>query len=204
MDTPVGTSVLSDLKVQVKNPDRVSLYLEGKFFCGLNMNQVLELKLKKGQELDPALQKSLKQQSQLGKAHLRTVEWLMRRPRSRRELNDYLFKKRLEAEEKDYVLQKVERYMDDEAFARFWIEGRKGSKAKSNRIISGELRAKGISQEVIDVLLSDHEVTDQQNLAKVIAKKSRQTRYQDPKKLTEYLLRQGFKYQDIKDVMGQD
>lgn len=192
---------ITALKAQVKNPERVSVYIDGEFFCGLNISQVLELGIKNNQDIEPSFAKKLKNHSDLGKLHMRAVEWLIRRPRSRRELDDYLFKKRVSPEEKSYVLGRVERYLDDEVFARFWVEGRKGSKNKSNRVIRGELSAKGVPKEVIDRLLSEHEITDQDALAKVATKKARQSRYQDPQKLTEYLLRQGFSYSDVKDAV---
>lgn len=188
---------ITALKAQVKNPDRVSVFVDGKFAFGLTLSQVAELGVKNNKTITGEELKNLQKQSGLGKAHMRTIEWLMRRPRSRRELSDYLRRKKYEEDEKEYITSKVERYLDDEAFARFWVEGRRSVKNKSARSIKAELSQKGIPTEISDKVLTDNDISDTEVLQKLITKKQRQTKYQDNKRLIEYLLRQGFAFDDI-------
>lgn len=177
------------------------MYVDGKFALGLSLNQIADLGIKNGQEISEAELKVLQKHSDMGKAYARTLDWLLRRPHSRRELYNRLYNLKYDDEEKDYIVARVERYLDDEAFARFWVECRRGSKAKSARVIRGELAQKGVAKEIIDKVLVENEATDQDMLKKLITKKSRQTKYQDTQKLIEYLLRQGFSYDDIKKCL---
>lgn len=193
--------VITALKAQVKTPDRVSVFIDGKFHCGLSLVQVADLGLKRNQEVDAKYCDKLKKLSDLGKLQARTLEWIFRRPRSSKELSEYLFKKRVNDEEKKYITEKLSKYVDDTEFARFWIDGRRGSKNKSAKIIRLELMQKGVDREIVDDLLQQHETKDQDVLLKVIEKKRRQTKYQDEQKLKQYLVRQGFNYSDIDEAL---
>jgi regulatory protein len=99
------------------------------------------------------------------------------------------------------------RYLNDENFARWFAENRR-RKNKSNRAISSELYAKGISAVTIQSILSDLNETDSDSsntekeaLNNLVNKLSDRPRYKDPQKLTSYLISKGFSYSDIKDVL---
>ncbi len=96
----------------------------------------------------------------------------------------------------------VERgYVDDEKFARYWLENRSLGRGASRRKLIAELRAKGVAQSIIEPLLATTLRDDGSELRKIIAKKSRL--YTDPQKLTQYLMRQGFGYDDIRAVLAE-
>jgi regulatory protein len=90
-------------------------------------------------------------------------------------------------------------HINDEQFTRWWVENRSLKKGASRRKLTAELRAKGVHQEIIDKFLAESPRTDETELQKVIAKKA--GRYSDPQKLMQYLARQGFSYDDIKDAL---
>lgn len=87
-------------------------------------------------------------------------------------------------------------YIDDEKFARFWVENRHQRKGSSVRKLRSELQAKGVESSIIDAALANTTRSDEDELAKIIAKKS--GRYPDEQKFMQYLARQGFSYDDIK------
>ena len=93
-------------------------------------------------------------------------------------------------------------YLDDEKFARFWLEHRFVKKGTSVRRLKLELAQKGIARELIEQLVSENVRSDEEELTKIIAKK----RYKygnDPQKFMAYLVRQGFAYDDVKTALGQ-
>jgi regulatory protein len=102
------------------------------------------------------------------------------------------------------VLDKLQHkgYVDDEKFARWWVENRNQTKGTSLRKLSAELRAKGVGGEVIEVILADSERSDEDELAKIIAKKH--AKYPDEQKLIAYLARQGFRYDDIQSALSAE
>lgn len=92
-------------------------------------------------------------------------------------------------------------YVDDEAFAGWWVENRQLSKGVSRRKLTAELRSKGIHADIIAQTLEKTDRTDDQELRKVIAKKHR--RYAgDRQKFVQYLVRQGFSYDDVVSALN--
>lgn len=96
----------------------------------------------------------------------------------------------------------VERgYVNDEAFARWWVENRNQKKGTSLRKLQAELRAKGVDGNIIETVLASSTRTDEDELQKIITKKA--SRYSDPQKFMQYLARQGFSYDAIKQALEQ-
>jgi len=182
--------------------------------------QVADFGLRVGREYTEEELRALEEESEYGKLYTRALEYALSRPHSERELRDYLYKKtqsRLvrkqqtgevfkkegvskELTERVYEALTKKRYVDDAAFARFWVENRNLSKGISVRKLNSELRTKGVSSAIIDQALSQVERDDMSELEKVIAKKAK--RYDDSQKLMAYLARQGFSYDDIQAALS--
>ncbi|MGB3023879.1 MAG: regulatory protein RecX [Candidatus Saccharimonadales bacterium] len=93
-------------------------------------------------------------------------------------------------------------YIDDEKFTRYWLENRSLTKGASQRKLIAELRGKGVEQGIIASLLPSSARNDADELQKIIAKKARN--YDDPRKFVQYLMRQGFRYDDIRSVLNDE
>lgn len=215
---------ITDIKEAVRDQDRLNIYIDGKFFCSLALSQVVDLKLKIGRVLTDEELVELKRASEFGKLYQRALEYALLRPHSQKELRDYLKKKTLsrtirvknkktgeyqtklkegfDASLVEPVLVRlIERgYVDDERFARLWVENRSVRKGVSQKKLRLELQAKGVAQDIIENCLSEGVRNEQEELAKVIARKAK--KYPDEQKLIQYLLRQGFNYSDILDALS--
>lgn len=215
---------ITDIKEAVRDQDRLNIYIDGKFFCSLALSQVVDLKLKIGRVLTDEELVELKRASEFGKLYQRALEYALLRPHSQKELRDYLKKKTLsrtirvknkktgeyqtklkegfDASLVEPVLARlIERgYVDDERFARLWAENRSVRKGVSQKKLRLELQAKGVAQDIIENCLSEGVRNEQEELAKVIARKAK--KYPDEQKLIQYLLRQGFNYSDILDALS--
>jgi regulatory protein len=193
---------ITQIKQQVKNPDRVSVFVDGKYSFSLTLDQLLEQKIKKDTELDEQRLSLLKKLSDEGKLRARALEWVLGRPHSVREFRDYLFRKKADRALADALCEEflAKKYLQEESFARWFTEGRI-RKNKSSRLITAELRTKGIDQEIIHAVFSELGIADEEkgSLENLINKLSKRTRYQDQKKLTTYLLSKGFTYSDVVD-----
>ncbi|MFZ3009895.1 MAG: regulatory protein RecX [Candidatus Microsaccharimonas sp.] len=201
----------------MRDRDRVNVSVDGKYRFSLDVLQVGSLGLKIGNEYTEAQMTKLEEESQFGKLYTRTLEYALMRPRSLREVTDYLYRKNRDMRTKTGEVRKgvskqltervfqrlVEKgYVDDEKFARFWIENRNLCKGTSRRKLSAELAAKGVEKSIVDQLLGESERTDDDEIKKIIAKKK--SRYPDEAKLIAYLARQGFNYDDIKVALADD
>lgn len=92
-------------------------------------------------------------------------------------------------------------YLDDEAYAKYYVENRFTNKGISAKRLRLELMKKGIDQNIIDQVLSEDIRSDEEEIKKIIAKK--RSRYDD-EKLTNYLLRQGFDYELVRTLIRQE
>lgn len=196
---------ITDIKAQVKREGRYSIFVDGKYSFSLSENELLNTGLKIGQEFDAPGLEQLKTKAVEDKAMMRAYDLLARRPRSRWEMQEYLRRKDYPTELIEKILNTLsdKGYLDDEKFARAWIENRRLLKKTSKRQLMLELQQKRISSDTISKVLAEDETDEQQVVRDVIAKKRTQTRYQDDQKLIAYLLRQGFSYDDIRSALSQ-
>lgn len=213
---------ITALTSQVRNPDRVNVSIDGKYRFSLDITQVTDLGVRVGREIDESEFAVLEAESQFGKLYARALEYSLNRPRSVREMRDYLYRKTLstkykskktgEIKERDgYAPSLTERvlsrlvdkgYVDDEKFAIWWVENRNQAKGSSLRKLRSELAAKGVPAPIVEAALEQSERSDSEELLKIIAKKRR--RYPDDQRLIEYLVRQGFSYDDVKSALVDD
>lgn len=206
---------ITALTAQIKNKDRVNVIIDGVYRFSLDVFQVADLGIRIGKEYTEQELAELETESQFGKLYGRALEYTMLRPHSAREVRDYLWRKTRttkyksrqgEIKEREGVSQLVadrvfdrlseKGYIDDEKFARFWVENRNQRKGSSARKLKSELQAKGVESSMIDAALANSTRSDEDELAKIIAKK--RARYPDEQKFMQYLARQGFSYDDIK------
>ncbi len=142
------------------------------------------------------------------KFYNRTLRFLSYRPRSEKEIIDFLKKKKVEPSIISKILKKLQEqnFINDEEFTKWWIEQRQGNKPRGIRVIKMELKQKGISDE----LITNYQllITDQLELAKKALEKKVSTYRNLPRekayrKLSQFLLRRGFDWETVKDVIDE-
>jgi regulatory protein len=194
---------ITAIKQQIKNPERVSLFVDGKYEFSLSLDELVKYKLKNNDELDKADVKKYKKISADGKLRTRALEWLMNRPHSEREFRDYLYRKKTEPEQTDSLVDEFTQkgYLDNAKFA-LWFTELQARRGKSDRAIRAELFKKGIGREVADESIPKSAGEETERLKNMIEKKRRLSRYKnDPQKLAKYLTSQGFSWHDVKDQL---
>jgi regulatory protein len=195
---------ITKIEAQVKTRGRYSIFVDDVFAFGLSEMALINSGIKVGLEITAKDLENFKQESDLDKIYGRLLDLLARRPRSEWELRDYLKRKKVEKDHADKLLNKLSKsgYVNDEDFARRWVDSRRLLKSTSKRKLQLELRQKRISDEIINKVLADDETDELEVLKNLIVKKRIQTRYQDDQKLMAYLVRQGFTYSDIKQALS--
>ena len=209
--------LVTDVKLQVKNSNRVSIYLDGRYSFSLTVDQLANFNFKKGDDLSLEEVEAYKDESSYGKLKAAALDYLLLRTRSKKEFRDYLFRKTLPTYDKkgkkiirytdaqakrvyEYFLNT--KYLDDEFFAKTWVENRNLKKGVSKKKLYQELKQKGIEDHVIKQALGASGRDDLGELKKVLAKKA--GRYKgDDNKLIRYLASLGFNYEDIKKAIEE-
>lgn len=196
-------SKITEIKQQVRRQDRYSIFIDGKYTFSLSENELMQSGIKINKSYSPSELEQLKQTAVLDKAYMRSLDLIMRRQRSEWEVRDYL-------KRKDYDLDTIEKtvdrlkkasYVDDAKFAESWIRNRRLLKSTSKRKLFTELKQKRVDESVINSALEEDETDEIQILRELVEKKRQQSRYQDDQKLIAFLLRQGFNYEQIKEVL---
>lgn len=196
---------ITAIKQQVKNPERVSVFVDEKYSFSFSLDELVKYKIAKGQELSGGEVKKFKKLSDDGKLRQRCLEWLLNRPHSTREFKDYLYRKKTGPDLGEKLIQEfsAKGYLDDAKFASWFID-LQSRKNKSRRAIRMELMRKGITGETLDAALEAEQIDEEAALREQIAKKGALSRYQaDPLKLKRYLVGQGFSYDLIKRLLDE-
>jgi len=198
--------VVTALEVQKRNKERVNVYLDDEFAFGLPIMEAA--KLRKGQTLTQVDIDALAHEDAIQKAVDRALDYLSYRPRSTQEVRQNLVKKEVPESVIEIAIERLLRlgYLDDEAFARFWIENRDNFKPMSPRALRYELRQKGIEDKILAPLLD--EIVDVHETAYRAIEKRKwrfqgKTRAEFKKKLSGRLQRRGFHFGVINDVIHQ-
>ena len=143
----------------------------------------------------------------LDKYYVSVIRILTLRPRSEKEIREYLVRKKASQEIITTVIAKVQghNFQSDLEFARWWVQSRTRYKAKSDLIITMELRQKGISDDLIKSALlekTDDHLTDEEKIKIVLQKYFKKVeslpKYEQYRRMSAYLSQKGFNYDAIR------
>ena len=150
---------ITAIKPQEKRKNRFNVYLDGQFALAISNELLVRERLKVGQELSSQKTEELVTKDRLGRAQEQTYRFFSYRPRSEKEIRDYLGKKGLREEEKEKIVKKLkeEKLIDDLEFARWFLEQRQTFRPKGSYALRQELRQKGIGEKIIDQVLPNRE-----------------------------------------------
>ena len=186
-----------------KNRNRVSIHLDGEFAFGLA--RITAAWLKNGDELSEEKIAKLQVEDARERAYQQAMLFLSYRARSEKEIRQNLRKHEIPDEVIEQTLEKLrgDGLANDNKFARIWVENRNTFRPRSRRVLTMELRQKGLDDETVQAAVAD---VDEDALAYESARK-RANRFKSlewtefRKKLSEYLARRGFSYSVIAPVV---
>lgn len=197
---------ITAIEPQKRNPQRVNIYLDGEFAFGLD--RTVSAWLQVGQDLDEDKIKALQDKDKDEVVYQKALHFLSYRPRSSMEMVQNLQKRGISESTIKDTMARLRRneMINDEVFARTWVENRNEFRPRSNFLLKLELRQKGLSEEIIESVLDRN--TSDESLAAAAARKQ-VCRYRDlewsdfRKKLGGFLVRRGFSYEIITPLVSK-
>jgi regulatory protein len=197
---------ISAIEPQKKNPRRVNVYLDGEFAFGLSKLVVAWLKV--GQMLTEEKIASLQDEDEHEAVYQKALHFLSYRPRSTAEVRQNLKKHNVPEALIETTLERLQRsgLVNDEAFARAWVENRSEFRPRSKSALKMELRRKGLDDEIIQSVLVegvDEEILALQAARKYVRRLAVLERSGFRVKLSGFLARRGFSYSTIAPVVSQ-
>ncbi len=144
---------ITAIKQQKRNRQRVSIYLDGEFAFGLS--KFVAGWLKPGRKLTKEEIRKLQEEDSFEVAFQKALHFIHYRPRSVRETHRRLLDKGFSEEVVELTINKLldKHFLDDFEFSRQWIENRNTFRPRSNRLLTQELRLKGVADHIIEQAL---------------------------------------------------
>ena len=196
--------VITEIKVQKKNPDRVSIYLDGEF--GFGLSRIVAAWLQVGQHLGDQAIESLLNRDTDEVAYNKALHFLQLKPRTEKEIRSKLIENEFTQNQIEAVIQRLREagLIADERYAQEWVENRNQLHPRSRRLVAMELRRKGITENAIEEALKDS-LPDDETALQAAMQYSRKIQSDDrlkfQKRMSAFLARRGFSYETIVPVV---
>jgi regulatory protein len=196
------TKTVTDLVVQKKNKQRISVYLDDHY--AFSLSPFIAARLMEGQKLDEETVLRLSEEDDLERAYNMALRYLGYRARSLAEMERYLKGKGFPAACRRTTMERLinNRFLNDSDFAGMWVENRTRMNPKGAYALRQELLEKGIEEDLIDEKLDGFNETDAAFDA--VKKKLGQWRNLDQnelrKKIYGFLSLRGFSYETTRDT----
>ncbi|QDX94909.1 RecX family transcriptional regulator [Brevibacillus laterosporus] len=184
--------------------------LDNEFAFEVHEEVFIKYHLMKGTEVDSNFYAEVLRADQENRAYLAAINYLSYRPRSSMEVERYLVGKEFSSELAESMVEKCtqEGYLNDELFAKKWVEERLRLKPRGTYMLKMELKQKGIAPSLIEKVLGRIAYEQELDVARSLlrGKVARKTGPIDQKtehKLLQFLLRKGFSHSLVQQVRNE-
>ena len=148
---------------------------------------------------------------QFARAKNSAFRLLRARPRSERELSERLSQKGYDEGLIASVVEDLKKrlLLDDRKFARFWVDSRMHMNPVGDVVLRHELKEKGVRDEFVEEALAQREsgrdelATARAMAVERFARLKKVDRRKATKRLYDFLMRRGFKYDVVRAVIEE-
>lgn len=201
--------VLTKIAAQKKNPDRVSLFIDGEFRIGLDRKILSAHQLEVGAFIDAGMLREFIEREEFRKALVRAYRLLARRAHSCAQLEKKLLEKGFHPAVIGKVIDQLlaEKYLDDRAFALAYCNSRLLTRPVGRICLMHELKISGVEQNIIDEITAVvYAETPEEALAESVLQKKEKSfsRFDEKiaeKKKIQFLKNRGFAWDVIRKVL---
>ena len=194
---------ITDMQIQKKNKTRANVYVDGEFAFALEMLTVMKLGLKIGQEVSEGKLQQAIFDSEKSVAFEKAMDYLGRGMKTCKQMRDYLEKKGYDKAVVEHVVNKLKeyRYLDDEAYAKLYVE--RNVSTKGDRRLKQELIQKGIAVSRAEEYAVTDDEQAQSNAQRLAEKymKNKPTTIKTLQNLQRYLLSRGYGFDTVNTVV---
>jgi regulatory protein len=148
---------ITDIQQQKRNTSRRSVFLDGAFAFGVSEITYVKYHLAIDDELDEHTLASIKQDEAANDVKNAALRYRSYRPRTRKEMVDYLRKKGYADEEIaiGIAFLNENKLLNDVEFARMYVHDAIMRKPVGARALQQKLMQRGITREIIDAVLAE-------------------------------------------------
>lgn len=193
-----------------KNGKRVNVYLDGTFGFGIDLDNLVINHIKIGTVLtDEEVQKIIRK-AEFQKTLDKLLRFATLRPRSEREIDEYLKRKKVHESMWEELFEKLKHFelLDDAKFAKWWVDQRLAFKKISGKVLKLELFKKGIDKEIVENVLEETPIDEEKMARELLEKRAykwaglpeREAR----QKKFQYLAGKGFDFEIVEKILSED
>ncbi len=194
---------ITDIAPQVKDKDRCSVYVDGRFYCGLKLETAVKHRLKVGDQIELSKLDEIQLENEKSQALDKAMTHLTHSMKTEKDIRDFLKKKGYVEAVADYAAEKLKEYgfLDDEEYCRQYAAS--AGKTKGPRLIAYELKRRGAREESIQAALS--ELSGEAEAAAAALKKymrGKEFTKENLSKAYRHLMSRGFDYETAKEALS--
>lgn len=199
---------ITSIEQQKKNRSRYNIYINGEYSFAVHEDILVKYRLIKGREMDPEEMKEVLEAEERNKAMQYGLRYLSFRPRTITEVRDYLIKKGFMKEDVEQVIDSFieKKYLDDQTYAKQWVEERKRLKPRGRYLMKAELTQRGVGDDEANLAIEQLSSQEEKEMIerwieKKITGKKFDNLYDLKRKLVPFLQRKGFPLDTIQEVV---
>lgn len=195
---------ITKIEIQKRNKDKVNLFLDDEFRCGLTAESVVRARLAVGDELTEERLDEIFLTSESEIAFNKACDYISRSMKTVKQIRDWLKSKSFDSKVIENVIGKLYeyRYIDDSLYAESYINANLPTKGK--RRLAVELTQKGINKDLIEKTvdnLSDDKLNENANILAEKYMRNKDNSTQNLVKLQRYLLSRGYDYDIVNEIV---
>ena len=195
---------ITKIEVQKKNKNRVNIYIDNSFFCGLSVETILRFRIKENQEISLEKLEYLKNQTEREIALEKSVKHISKSQKTEKELRQYLLKYGYDEDVIESTIEKLKNYgfVNDFEYAKAYVKFK--SKSSGSKKIKYELSLKGVEKDIVEKCLN--EFSCEQSSIIDVAKKYLKGKTLDKKtkeKTYRFLMGKGYNASDISSNLNK-
>lgn len=203
-------NIITSIEVQKRNKDRVNIFINQEFAFACSNELIYSHGLKKGLEVDPKRLEQVVKDDNYIKGKTSALRYIERAMKTKKQVEDMLFKKEMEEETVARVIEFLISYsfIDDKRYAECYMKQKLKESGKNK--IKYDLLKKGIDEDLIKDLLARVSYEDESSVALALAEKKARILGKSERdkgkllgKLTKYLLSKGYTYDLINQVVNK-
>ncbi len=191
-------STITSIEAQVKDKSRCSVFVDGRFYCGIKLEVAVKYRLKAGMTVDKAQLDAIQLETEKAQAVDKALTHVSASPKTRSQIKIFLAKKGYVQAVIDYVMGRLDYYgyADDGQYCRMYIESVSN---KSKRAIEAELIKRGVDKSVVEAELENYE-DDADEVFTLLQKylRGKELTKENVYKGCRYLISKGYDYDAVK------
>ena len=193
-----------------KNGKRVNVYLDGVFSFGIDLDNLVLSHIKIGTILTDEEVEKIVRKAEFQKTLDKLLKFAMLRPRSEKEINDYLKRKKVHESMWKDLFEKLQHFelLDDAKFAKWWVDQRLAFKKISAKVLKLELFKKGIDKEIVNNILEETPIDEEKMARELLDRRAYKWEGLDERtakqKKFQYLAGKGFDFEVVEKILSED